>query len=222
MLWSKAIGAGGNISSVLSFLQNYTEFGTGSTTYTIPNSGPLVGDIAILHYVTLQDNMATIPSGWTEISYTPSTTNYRQIQRVICKILTESDLGSTLTLSTSTISVLINTYSRNRIITFTPSTAISQINISSLNVDENTVPSRTKDTSIYEPPNIVFAAASFYNGSNNGGFSETYWTQEYINGSTTQIITAFEIQNEINIDRTITPVFTGSAYINHTFVINAA
>jgi FtsH-binding integral membrane protein len=160
--------------------------------------------------------MTATPSGWTQISLTSTTSAVRQIQRVIYKILTISDLGSTLTLSASAN----GTYNKTRLITFTPSVAVTGVNISSLTVDANTVPARTKPASAFDPPSIVFAAASFYNGVSNGGFSETYWTQEYINFSFTSLVTAFEIQDDANTERTITPLFTGTALINHSFVLN--
>lgn len=218
MLWSKAIGAGGTLGGGgLTLSSNYTDFvDGGSASYTIPAVGPAVGDLAILHYTSLQGTMAATPVGWSQISYTSTTTSFRQIQRVIYKVLTLSDLGSTLTLSTSANA----TYNKTRLITFTPPVSVTGISIRSLSVDVNTTPVRVKITTNFDPPNIVFAAASFYNGAANGGYSETYWTQEYIAGTPTQLITAFEIQNDANTDRTITPLFTGTALINHSFVLN--
>lgn len=223
MLWSKVIGAGGASGGGLSITSSYTNFvDGGSASYTIPSVGPLVGDLAIIHYTTVQGEMAATPAGWTQISLTSATSAFRQIQRVTYKILTLSDLGSVLTLATSTNSGILSAYTKTRLVTFTPSVAVTGVNISSLTVDANTVPARTKPASAFDPPTLVFAAASFYNGSNNGGYSETYWTQEYISGTSTQLITAFEIQDDVNTERTITPLFTGTALINHSFVLNVA
>ena len=219
MLWSKAIGAGGTLGGGTTEL-SHTEFEQASATFVVPAAGPSVGDLAIIHYTAVQGEISPTPSGWTEISYTPSTPSFRQVQRVACKVLTAADLGSTIVLSTSTNSSLLVTYTKVRFISLTPAQPVAGVNVSSLNIDVDTLPTRTKDTSVYDPPNIIFAAASFYNGVALDGFSETYWSQKYISGDATQLVTAFEIQNDVNTDRTVTPTFTGSPKICHSFVLN--
>ena len=219
MLWNKAIGAGGS-GGALNISSNYTDFvNGGSASYTIPSVGPLVGDLAIIHYTTVKNYMLAVPTGWTGISLTNYTGYNRQVQRVIYKILTPSDMGSVLTLSNMTNSGLLSAYHITRLVTFTPSVGITGVNISSLTVDANSVPTRTKSTSAFDPPNIVFAAGSSYNSAALA-YSETYWTQHYAGGVTVDTVTAFEIQNDVNTDRTITPTFGGQAKINHTFVLN--
>jgi hypothetical protein len=222
MLRSKLMQKGVTTASTLSFSFNFTNFiDGGSRTYTVPTTGPLVGDLAVLHYTSVQGEMSPTPTGWTQISLTSSTSAGRQIQRVVYKVLTSGDLGSVLTLATTTNATILGTYSKTRLATFTPSKPLTGILVSSLTTDVETNTARTKDTSIYTSPDIVFAASSFYNGPANGGYSETYWNQEYITGSTTQLITAFEIQNGVNTNRTITPLVGGSALIHHSFVLNA-
>jgi len=209
--------------STLSFSFNFTDFvDGGSRTYTVPTTGPLVGDLALLQYTSVQGEMTSTPTGWTQISYTSSTSSFRQIQRVAYKLLTSADLGSVLTLATTTNATLLSLYNKTRLVTFTPSKPLTGILVSSLTEDaEANVVARTKDTSVYSSPDIIFGAASFYNGQANGGYSETYWDQEYIAGTLVQVVTAFELQNGANTNRTITPLFGGSAKINHSFVINA-
>lgn len=220
MLWSKAIGAGGAGGGTTEL--NHTEFVQGSATFVVPAVGPSAGDLAIIHYTATQGEISPTPSGWAEISYTPSTPAFRHVQRVAYKVLTAADLGSTIVISTSTNSSLLVTYTKLRFVSFTPAAAITGVNISSLNIDVDTLPTRTKDTSLYDPPNMIFAAASFNNGVADSGFSETYWTQKYISGDGTQLVTAFEIQVDANTDRTVTPTFTGYPRICHSFVLNFA
>jgi hypothetical protein len=220
MLSHKLIKKRTSTASTLSFSSNFTNLVGGSRFYTVPTTGPLAGDLAILHYTLLEGDTFAIPTGWTQISITATTGSGRQLQRVVYKILTSADLGSVLTLSATTNAGLLSTYHITRLVTFTPSKPLTGVLVSSLTTDVTNT-ARTKDTSVYSSPDIIFVASSFYNGNNNGGYSETYWTQKYIEQALLTLITAFEIQNDVNTNRTITPLVTGSAIIHHSFVLNA-
>jgi len=224
MLWSKAAGAGGTLGGGggLSFSPNQTDHVYGQTSITLPSSG-VEGDIAVLTYTAVQGQALTVPTGWTEVTYTAATGSFRQFQRVIVKVLEAGDLGQTLTLSG--VSVVYG-YGQIYLATFTPSAAVTTLYTSSVDEDFSTsaaLPTRTKDTTQYDPPNIVFAMASNYNSNLSiPVFSGGFWSEDFLSNDTfVSLAVSYEIQADANTDRDVTASLSGASLICHSFVLNA-
>lgn len=224
MLWSKAVGAGGTLGGgALGLSANYTANVSGVTSITLPASG-IVGDLAIISHTATYGQEGSVPAGWTKVSETLNTGAYRQFQRIIYKVIEPSDLGVTLTLQGSSV---VSTYGQIQITTFTPTAAITSAAISSLNEDFSissgtALPTRIKDTTAYDPPNIVFAVCSTYNNDVTSVFvDESFFDNVIVDNNTfVSLMVAYEIQGDANTSRTLDPVFGGSSAICHSFVVN--
>jgi hypothetical protein len=145
------------------------------------------------------------------------------MQRSIVKILTPEDLGVTLPLASSSVPQNVNnTY----LVTFTPSRPITLLYPSSVDEDFSTgaaLPTRTKDTTAYNPPNIVFAAASNLDSDISSVFSGVFWDENFVTNDTrVSLAVSYEVQPSENTDRDVTPSGqSGQSRICHSFVLNA-
>ena len=213
-------GAGGVGGGEVSLVANYTDHVFGSATITLPSSG-VVGDVAIIACTGVTGYGDTLPSGWTQITYTNRTDSYRQFQRLIYKVLAVEDLGATVTTAPTALAA---SYGQTYLVTFTPSFPVTTVIISSVDVDQNTgspIPTRTKNTSVYDPPNIVFTAASSYGGALGVVFGGTFWDVNFVDNNTVVSLgVAYEVQDDANTDRDVTPTISGQSRICHSFVLN--
>lgn len=222
MLFHSGQGSGRLFRSKITSVSLVASDGTtGSTSVTIPSASK-IGDIAIIFGVGVAGTSYPSVSGWTLIS---GTYGGLFALRIFYKKIQSSDIGASITLNNSSS---VDSYGATNVHVFRANSTPMNVYISSLNADgetNNTV-SRTKDTSVYSPPNIIIAAKSDFNTyypTYSSAISGSYWTGGIAKTAPiSALASSYEIQNASNINRTVSPTnSSSSAYQHmHSFVIN--
>ena len=168
--------------------------------------------------------VGTLPTvtGWTTVSSTGSSL-YNL--RCLYKVLTEDDLGDTLTVASATS---VSLYAMIDMLVFrTNGATLETVNVVSLTAvgDANIKTVQTVNATEYSSPNLILSVTSGYRASwptYEYIYTDTYWGGGFIrSASEGKQAVVYEIQNDYNTSRTVNlSTYTNTYQSFHSFALN--